>query len=974
MRKSLWLSLIAIMVSLPALAQQTGSLSGTVTLTSGEALPGVTVEASSNVLPRPRATSTGVDGDYRLPLLPPGTYQISFTIDSMPTVTRTADVFLQQNTAINIIMGSDIVEDTIMVIGSAPVIDISSSEIKTAVGHETIASLPVGQQYRDLVKLIPGVQYTEDSVRGPSAGGSGQDNVYQFDGVNVNLPLFGTLSSEPSSHDIDQISIVKGGATAIDFNRAGGFTINSVSKSGTNTYHGGLSYQIQTAGMTGDQDTESSSEFDEDRDWAVANFGGPILKDNLFFYTSYYRPTRSRSNSSNAYGSVDDFNDERDELFGKLTFTPTERLLIGASYRDSDREVTGRGVSSFETASRALGDTVGQEIAIVEGSWVLTNDSFLSFKVTDYSNENSSRPDVLFDFPIAVGAGGTVLDVANLDTQGSVEVPTLASCGGDPTCLAFVTPLINRYGYSDNGVPTGGGFVGAAGQIDDGNYYRESYQIGYDHLFGSDVTHEIHAGYQWYQDDEELLRTSNGWGSIDVIGGIPSSDLPAGTFFQATVQQAGTVGFPAGVIKSSFESQNFEINDKIKWNNWSLNLGLVFSNDELFGQGLRESSSTPSGFVLDETSTYRMYEVPFEDMIQPRIGLAWAYNGKDTLYTNFARYNPAASSLPRAASWARNSQNQVLEVFFDQNGNQIDSRQLGSSSGKFFQPNMNPRTTDEFLIGTARQLNNRWTGRAHARYRRSYNFWEDTNNTARSSFDAPAGFPQEDYIPELNDYRFGPDGIGGSSYVIAELDQAFTKYYEVNLEAEYNSSNAYLRASYVWSHYYGNFDQDNSTTNNDQNIFIGSSNIADGAGRQIWNDKYGDLHGDRRHQLKVYGYYRFNWNGSAGLYAIYQSGQPWEAWNVEVYREYTGSQSDTIRFAEPAGSRSSDDHYQMDFNYTQNINVGDRIRFQLVADVFNVFDKQTGYNNNSDQRESTFGEPQSYFDPRRLQLAVKFDF
>jgi hypothetical protein len=142
----------------------------------------------------------------------------------------------------------------------------------------------------------------------------------------------------------------------------------------------------------------------------------------------------------------------------------------------------------------------------------------------------------------------------------------------------------------------------------------------------------------------------------------------------------------------------------------------------------------------------------------------------------------------------------------------------------------------------------------------------------------------------------------------------------------------------------------------------------------VWDNKYGDLHGDRRHQLKLYGYYHFNWNGSAGFYAIYQSGQPWEAWNVEVYRQYTGSQSDVIRFAEPAGSRSSSAHYQVDFNYTQNINMGDRIRFQLVADVFNVLDNQTAYNPNPDQRESTFGEPQSFFDPRRLQLAVKFDF
>ena len=101
------------------------------------------------------------------------------------------------------------------------------------------------------MKLIPGVQVTQDTIRGPSAGGSGQDNVYLFDGVNVTLPLFGTLSAEPSSHDIAQVTTVTRAAPrAVDFDRAGGFAIDSVSKSGTAKYTGQLSYQLQNAGMS----------------------------------------------------------------------------------------------------------------------------------------------------------------------------------------------------------------------------------------------------------------------------------------------------------------------------------------------------------------------------------------------------------------------------------------------------------------------------------------------------------------------------------------------------------------------------------------------------------------------------------------------------------------------------------------------------------------------------------------------------
>ncbi|WP_268087509.1 hypothetical protein, partial [Enterobacter sp. JH609] len=75
------------------------------------------------------------------------------------------------------------------------------------------------------------------------------------------------------------------------------------------------------------------------------------------------------------------------------------------------------------------------------------------------------------------------------------------------------------------------------------------------------------------------------------------------------------------------------------------------------------------------------------------------------------------------------------------------------------------------------------------------------------------------YVANLADIR---DEIGGSSYVIAEVDGGETKYWEASLEAEYMGENSYVNASYVWSHYYGNFDQDNTTTSNDANNFIGS--------------------------------------------------------------------------------------------------------------------------------------------------------
>jgi hypothetical protein len=122
----------------------------------------------------------------------------------------------------------------------------------------------------------------------------------------------------------------------------------------------------------------------------------------------------------------------------------------------------------------------------------------------------------------------------------------------------------------------------------------------------------------------------------------------------------------------------------------------------------------------------------------------------------------------------------------------------------------------------------------------------------------------------------------------------------------------------------------------------------------------------------MYGYYELGWNAVVGAYAVYQSGQPWETWWGSVY----GFGSDTIRYAEPAGSRRSSSHYQLDLNYTQNFYFGanDRYAFQLRADLYNVFDKQTGYDINPIFDSAGYGNPRNYYNPRRLQLLAKFLF
>ncbi|MBI4912547.1 MAG: carboxypeptidase regulatory-like domain-containing protein [Acidobacteria bacterium] len=989
-------SVAMVLVALPAMAQQTGGLSGKVTAKDGKPLAGVQVEATSSVMPQPRRVVTGENGEYRMPFLPPGPYVLTFTKSGMMPAKRGTDVLLQQTNTINVTLTeAQVAGAEVAVVATTTLVDPTSSELKASLGSELIASLPVGQDYRDLIKLMPGIMYTQDTVRGPSAGGSGQDNVHQFDGVNVNLPMYGTLSSQPAGHDLDQITINKGGADATGFNRSAGYSINSISKSGTNFWTGELSFQILPNNLVAKRKTMSFTPayYEQEKTYTIANVGGPILKDQLYFFLSVYRPTVKMENSSNNYGPTPNFDETRTELFGKLTWSPISSLLVHASMRDSNDTVEHSGYQGS-----GAGPTTGQggkttwRIPTLEATWNLTPNSFLNFKATNFIFKSADHPDYRSSVNPAFDV--TPLDVNNLNTQGQFSVPRLQTPppGGSLTQAqidfnSFATPIIAKYGYA----PEGGGIVGGYFQINNQNFFRRNYELAFDTVFGDTVTHNFHAGVQWFKEMEDLYRISNGWGSITVPFNtkIPSGLPNAGTlvYFMAAVNQQGISGVP--IIHSEYVALNFEVNDKIKWRDFTFNVGFVVSNDKMYGSGLAEAPG--GGYSAARGNKYLEHEVKFSDTLQPRVGVVWNYSKSDTVYANFARFVPAVSSLPRASSWDRNLA-ATVNVYFDQTGRQMAHQVDQSSTGKLYQDGMKPRHTDEFLVGTAKDFGRGLSGRLYGRYRKSVDFWEDTNNGARvmfTNYGTPYG-PQDYYIPDLDkrlNQIFGPTAYANIAatkgvFVIAQLDNSFTKYYEVTCEAEWKRENAYFNASYSWSHYYGNFDQDNSTTTtaNDSNIFVGSSNIADDFGRQLWNNKYGNLSGDRRHKLKLFGTYNLPWwSGRVGAYFIYQSGQPWQFSDYKVYpldkqAQNSSSTSDTNRYSEPAGSRTTDAHYQLDFNYTHSFLKSKKYRLEAMADVYNVFNKRTGYNIQSNVNSNYAGLVQSFYNPRRLQLGVRFLF
>lgn len=979
--------LAGMLACAPVLAQQAGGIRGKVSSEQSNInVAGVTVTATSTVMPRPRTVQTREDGSFNLPLLIPGRYTLTFTAADGTASSMEVEVLLDQTSTVNLVLETPRSGvEVIQIVGSPFFGQQGNAALSNSLGADVVSALPLGQSFRDMLKVIPGVQYSENGTLGPAAGGSGAHNKYGFDGVDVSMPLFGNLASEPSTHDIEMVSMERGGAKAIGFNRSGGFAVNTKSKSGSNEFKGSLDYKLENSNFSASPD--KGVQVENDRSWITASVSGPLIEDRLFFYGSYYRPEVKGNNKITSYGPAKPFKSVRDEYFAKLTWAPTDELLLNVSYRDSDREGRGESIGEFEADSVSVGSQATQKILTFDGSYILGDYTTLSFNMNKFDYKTGGKPDnALSVIPQAGGA----LDINNLDQMGYFNVPSLLASSNAEAAVfnPRAQAIIDRYGYQVNGVATGGGGVGGYFRYNNQNFFRDSIELALAHeIVGHDVVHNIHVGLKYSEGREELSRLSNGWGSISFNGGrnlaLESSVTinPTNVFYVATVEQMSFVnqsGQAVSAINSYLESWNLEINDTIEYGDFTYNLGVLISKDTLYGQGLRPNAGNSSGWELARGEKYKMYSVDWKDMIQPRLGINWKYDGQNSLFANYASYNPEASSLARAASWDRNTQ-QTLRVYFDEAGQYLAHGVASGSSGKLFADNMKPHRIDEATLGTTRAITNRLQLRGHTRFRYGSHFWEDMPNDARiraypASSQAP-GTPAHIaerglFIPDLAARMGGIGTAAPGTYVVAEVDDGQTKYWEVSLEAEYFGDRTYFNVSYVWSHYYGNFDQDNTAANQDQNIFIGSSNYGDGPGMMPWDNKYGKLSGDKPHLVKAFGYYTTDWNANLGAYLVYQSGQPWEVWDGAYY----GFASSTIRFAEPAGSRRSASHWQLDLSYTQNVAIAEKYNLRFRADLYNVFDRQTGYRINPVLNSTTFGEPTAYYNPRRVQLSVGFDF
>ena len=310
---------VVCFVFLPIAAYAQASIAGVVKDTSGAVLPGVTVEASSPALiEKVRNVVTDASGQYRIVDLRPGTYTVTFTLPGFNVFKRDGIELTGSFTAtVDADMRVGALEETVTVTGEAPLVDVQNATKQRVMDHEVLDTVPSGRTATTLGVLIPGViaQTTAGAVTQDIGGNSGNfvlglsthggkqlDQVYMQGGnLTTAMASTGYVSRiQVNFAGAEEIAIDTGGGGAEL--ATGGVRINILPREGGNTYRGTMFLGFGNDKMQGNNFTQALKDRGLRAPDAVKSsydinpgFGGPILKDRLWFYVS------SRINATSNY-------------------------------------------------------------------------------------------------------------------------------------------------------------------------------------------------------------------------------------------------------------------------------------------------------------------------------------------------------------------------------------------------------------------------------------------------------------------------------------------------------------------------------------------------------------------------------------------------------------------------------------------------------------------------------------------------
>ncbi len=463
MRKVWILAASLLMMAAFIYAQDYGSLYGTVVDQEGNPLPGVSVTISSAYYPE-RTVITSESGLFRFPRLPVARdYKLKFELAGFKTVIReNIIVEFNKDYRLDITMEVAPIQEEIVVTAVTPVIDTKKAQVGLRVSKEMLMDLPTSRNPWVIMQLAPGILVDREDVAGNEAGqqsayyghgSSGDDNTWLIDGANItDMSALGAAPAYVNLAGYEEL-VINYGVNDVT-SPTGGIQLNIISKRGGNNYAGEFYLDF----------TQKEWQFKnvpkelEERGYVSpgvnkiymygANFGGPIVRDKVWFYGSW---------------GIQDI----------------DSLTMKKGVNDKTWLLSGYGKLNFQLFKGNRAEAF------------LEYDNKLKWNRTAYGAEyqapetmwNQTGPGYIYKFEDEQIAGNFLFTVKAIYTDGGFELkPTYWGSGKvmwvtyDPTF--YVSGNIDYYGTDRNQLNV----------VATGNYFKEK-------LFGAD--HEIKFGVDY---------------------------------------------------------------------------------------------------------------------------------------------------------------------------------------------------------------------------------------------------------------------------------------------------------------------------------------------------------------------------------------------------------------------------------------------------------------------------------------------
>jgi len=968
--------MLALTLSLATAAfgqRTTGDIEGTITDAQGAVVPNVAVTVTSTGDSGFKRTVTAsADGFFRIQQVPPGTYTVSTAaISGFGATKREVSVAVDSTASVNIqlaVGGTSAVVDVTS--SDAAPIDVGGSKISSTISAAKIDLLPKGVDFTSVLKTVPGTR-GEGLAGGFSVdGASGSENSFFIDGQEVSNFRTGTLNGNNAipTQFVQEVQVKSSGFEA-EFGGATGGVISVVTKGGGNDFRGEFGVQFSNPRFNGDNrpglyrfTSGSGATFLQPTEYITApksrgtnyfptaNISGPIVKDKLWFFTSYSPQVFDTINDTVYYTNApaatrvqtatQTYRLKRtyEYAFMRLDASPVEKLRLSGTY--TWNPIVDEGALPAGTIS------IGGAPAVVNfgGSIGTLTGSQLSDRQGGRQNSNNITASAVWTPTSNLVISGRFSRGFLNEKLGSYFVP-----GG--------TRFICQVGSPNIGCSSGFADPANSNVFKDASI-RTNWEADATYMvnnFGG--RHEFKGGYQRFGITNDVDRGYVQSGRVDLYYGYTIVDLGAPVTPTAGAVGAGEVIRFGTKGKASNLNQSLYIQDR--WQpvkNLTLNLGVRFEKEDL-----------PSFNGLAPPINFG-----FGDKISPRLGFAWdiTNDGKTKAFASFGRfYDRLKFELPRGSFGGDFYRVDFFEIFAaDTNfrsftlprvlGNyndapggrcpatgfigsgisrcQFDYRIASNDpnatiyTGKV-DPNMKPFRQSEFTGGLERQLSNNYVLKGRYTWKNVDSAIEDAGIITADGSEA---------------YIIGNPGTGLHGELLRSLgyQKAATperKYNAVEISLDKRlSKNYYFNVNYTWSRLYGNYSglassDEAGRTSPGVNRFFDLPMIGWTATGQPDN---GLLATDRTHVFNAYGAYIFDWKGSKtnstelSFFTTAQSGTPLTSTIAFIT---------TVIFTKRGDLGRSPMFTQTDFAVSHKYKFGRDNRFTLVGDLnfLNLFDE-----------------------------------